>query len=461
MAAPGTLSKGNLAAYAAPGWALALMIPPFPAILATFYATETAATAAGISLVMLLSRLLDAVTDPPMGFVSDITNSRLGPRKPWILAGSLLGMVALYAVFTPPEDAGNWYFGFAMVGYYLAYTMLNIPLRSWATELSGDYAERTKIASALTLTLLAGGLIFFLLPVVLARPEIGMLESAALDRDAMRLFAMIGVVILPLCVLWAVLGAPNGTRIVRERPSIMGFVRGVRFNKPFWIFIVGHACSGIGFGVFYAVLFLSLNTYYGLKDFVPIMLVAVVLAQLLTVPVVERLAKRTSKHKVWAWSWVAHGVLLPLVIFFPTGPESFPLFLTFSCLMAMLQTAHMVFPPAVLADIVDYDVLKTGTSRAGNYYSLFSLISKADNAVGTALGFAVIAAVGFDAKSEVNTDIAIMGLQATMAVIPAVLFLISGLILFKFPLSPARHAIIRRRIDSVNARTEPLPAGSG
>ena len=50
VSAPGRLSTAALAAYAAPGLGLALLVSPFPSLIAAFYAQYTAATAAGIAI---------------------------------------------------------------------------------------------------------------------------------------------------------------------------------------------------------------------------------------------------------------------------------------------------------------------------------------------------------------------------------------------------------------------------
>ena len=56
---------------------------------------------------MLVARLLDAVAVPGIGYWTDRTHTRIGPRKPWMLAGSLLGVAAFAVFFMPPKDAGN------------------------------------------------------------------------------------------------------------------------------------------------------------------------------------------------------------------------------------------------------------------------------------------------------------------------------------------------------------------
>jgi len=67
MAQPNKLSLFQVFSYALPGLAVAWLIPPIPAILGDFYLRYTEATAAGIGTAMILSKIIDGITDLPTG----------------------------------------------------------------------------------------------------------------------------------------------------------------------------------------------------------------------------------------------------------------------------------------------------------------------------------------------------------------------------------------------------------
>ncbi|MBE0546738.1 MAG: MFS transporter, partial [Rubrivivax sp.] len=138
------LSIRLLAAYAMPGLGMALLISPFPALLTAFYAKHTAATTAGIATVMLFARIFNGVIDPFIGYASDGTRGRFGPRKPWLMAGALLAVPAFWLAYMPPADAGSGYMFVAMIAFYLALSAIEIPLKSWSAEISTDYAQRSR-----------------------------------------------------------------------------------------------------------------------------------------------------------------------------------------------------------------------------------------------------------------------------------------------------------------------------
>ena len=108
--------------------------------------------------------------------------------------------------------------------------------------------------------------------------------------------------------------------------------------------------------------------------------------------------------------------------------------------------ADLVLPPAMQADVVDLDRLRTGAARAGFYFAIWGMGTKL--ALGAAAGgaFLVLDRAGFDPKGA-NGPAALFALAATYALAPVVLKAAAVALVWNYPLTPARHAIIRRRLD--------------
>ncbi|MBV1900269.1 MAG: MFS transporter [Kordiimonadaceae bacterium] len=452
------ISAKQIWAFALPSVAVAWLIPPMYAILADFYLRYTEATAAGIGTAMLGSKILDAVTDPPVGYMSDHTSSRWGARKPWILVGAIIGAVTFIFFFDPPEGAGNLYFAVCIIFYYIAYTLIAIPTRSWLGELTPEYAERSRIWSKYVIGLLIGGVLIMLLPILLSSSVFPFFKSSEFDREMVSFLGKVGAVALLISVWGAIKWAPDGTRNIGQRPTYKEFFTILKTNKPFQVFLWGYGASALGFGVFYSVIIVALTSYFGLTDKVPLFMLAVIFAQVVTIPYVERLARRYPKHKVWAYSWMLHVVVGPIILLFDQNTDSFLLFMAVGCVASILQGAHMLFPASIMNDIIDYDTMKTGLSRSGVHMSVFTFVDKAIHAVGFALGFYILAIFEYDAKSTTHSDFSSMGLMIAVVVVPNLLFALSAYFLMKFPIDERRHKIIRRRIDRKDQR---MAAASG
>ncbi|MEO0718835.1 MAG: MFS transporter, partial [Pseudomonadota bacterium] len=75
---PKPVSTGTAAAYAAPNLALAALNFPIFVYLAPFYASERGLSLEALGLILVSARLLDAISDPLMGILSDRWTTRFG-----------------------------------------------------------------------------------------------------------------------------------------------------------------------------------------------------------------------------------------------------------------------------------------------------------------------------------------------------------------------------------------------
>jgi glycoside/pentoside/hexuronide:cation symporter, GPH family len=142
---PGT----TLLAYAVPASGLGFMF--FMALLyLMIFSTDVLMMApATVTLILGISRILDAVTDPLAGYLSDRTRSRLGRRRPWLLLSALPLAGVFFMMWAPPSALDGWtmtaWMAIAVIGFYALITLVNVPHIAWGAELSPDYHDRTRV----------------------------------------------------------------------------------------------------------------------------------------------------------------------------------------------------------------------------------------------------------------------------------------------------------------------------
>ncbi|MFC2080561.1 MFS transporter, partial [Bacteroidota bacterium] len=124
----------------------------FPAALGVFMVILVLALKMDPFLAGLLAaipRLLDALTDPIMGYISDNTRSRWGRRKPYIFLGSILTGFAFMIMWQlNPENSQTFnffYFLTLSIFFYIGYTIFATPLIGLGYEMTPDYNERTRL----------------------------------------------------------------------------------------------------------------------------------------------------------------------------------------------------------------------------------------------------------------------------------------------------------------------------
>jgi len=124
----------------------------FPAALGVFMIILVLALKMDPFLAGLLAaipRLLDALTDPIMGYISDNTRSKWGRRKPYIFLGSIITGITfmlMWQLYPENSQAYNFFFflGLSII-FYVGYTIFATPLIGLGYEISPDYNERTRL----------------------------------------------------------------------------------------------------------------------------------------------------------------------------------------------------------------------------------------------------------------------------------------------------------------------------
>jgi Na+/melibiose symporter-like transporter len=425
-----------------------MLMIPLNAIIPAFYAKHTAVSLAVIGEVLLVARLYDAVVDPAVGYLSDRTRTALGRRKPWIIAGGALAVLAAWLLFNPAPTADGGYFLPVMLMVYTASSMLSVPHSAWGSELSRGYAQRSLISGVLTFAGIVGMLLVMGLPILLSSPVFPVFKSAEVTPAMLGWLGWLLVAVIPVCIAIAVAFAPRGVGEAAETPSLLAVARSVRGNRPFWIFLAAYAMTGLGYGVYYATTYLFLDSYMGLAAQFPLLYSISAVAQLVSIPFWTRWSQRMDRARMWALGIAAFGLLQLLRLVIPTGALAFPLLVVLAIFASFANAASQVPQMAVLADCIDYQKLRANTEVAGSYYALQNFVLKATLAAGGSLAFLTLAAVRFDAHAARHSAESLAGLAAIHTFAPLVLFVASGAILWVFPLHRRRVETIRRRLET-------------
>jgi GPH family glycoside/pentoside/hexuronide:cation symporter len=449
IAAQGRLARWQLLLFAFPSAPHAFVVMPMLVVLPSFYAANTAVTLAQIAAIATLSRILDALADPIVGFLSDLTRSRLGPRKPWMLAVALICPVAIFFLFQPPKDATVLYFSAWSFALYIGIAMFEIPRSAWAAELTRDYAERSRVSIFVAVSNVTGSLVFWVLPLALWK----FTGTTAITGTAITAIAWLYAILMPVSLLLGVALVPTGIPQIQAagQSAWRAVVKSVRSCRPLWNYLLMITFWGLGQGAFLSMTYIFFTDYMKLGDKFPIMMIAFFVVQLAAMPVWSRLLKRVDRHRAWAWSLAIDSLARLAVLALPIGPEAFYPGLLIVLVTAFFNAPANFLPPAILGDVVDYNTLKTGTNKAANFFALNNLLIKVTMALGSGAAFALLAATNYQVGGA-NTSVAQWGLLAGYLGIPTSMHLISAWLAWQFPLTRKRHEVVRRRLERFEVR---------
>jgi Na+/melibiose symporter-like transporter len=441
------LPASLMALYALPTLPLALVILPIGIVLPAFYAGNTTATLAAIGAIAFASRAFDAFTDPLIGFLSDRTRTPIGGRKPWMLAGAIIAAFSLFQLFTPDSSSGIVYYTVWSFAVYTGFTLIDIPMRAWGIELCVNYDERSRISTYVTTFTVLGSVTFWL-ALILQYPITGTTELTA---GVFRAIGWVFAFLLPALIILAVIRVPNGDPVSNDSPTLKDMISSFRGNRPMWRFVTAYALWATGNGIFTVTFYIFMMEYMKLGPQFAFLMLTYFGVQVLSMPVWLKIMYRFGKHRSWSVSFALQASLPWLVLLLEPGPAAFIPALVITAILALVAGGILVVPMALLGDIVDYDILKTGVNRAGNYFAINTLMQKFGMGAGMGIGLPVIAAFGYQSGVEI-TGLVKFGLIFTYLGLPTVFGLTAAAVIWGFPIDARRHGIIRRRLEQRTAR---------
>lgn len=118
------------------------------------------AFAAAVGVMFLVTRVLDAITDPLTGIVADRVKTRWGHFRPWLIWFAVPYAVLAVMTFTTPEFGASGKLVYAYLTYtllMLCYTFINIPYCALGGVITRDEKDRLSAQSyRFTISSLAG-----------------------------------------------------------------------------------------------------------------------------------------------------------------------------------------------------------------------------------------------------------------------------------------------------------------
>ena len=427
-----------LVAYSLPSAPTSMLMMMLVVYLAPFYASEMGMELAAVGGIFFFARLWDAFIDPVAGNLSDLTRSRFGRRKPWIAIGTPLLMVAVYFFLQPPEGVTTTYLAISALLFYIAITIVQIPYLSWGAELSRDYVQRIRINGYRETGTMIGILLVASIPLFFLR------GTDPTVSDIVRVFTTVVLVLLPLCVIPALLFAPQGTSIPTQRLTLIKALYALRVNKPFLRLMLASLFIWVGGHIYNSSSLFLVKDALGFSPamFLWFMVVQYVFA-LLAMPLVMKIGRRIGKHR--ALLFVGLAFFPALWLFLLVEPQNLPQVLVVYALKGVVTSAIWIMPPALVADSIEHGVLEGAGDDTALYMSLYFFIQKLAAAIGVGIALPVAAMLGFDPQA-VDANSSADGIKFVAVILPSIIALPAVFLLFNYPIDEKRHAQIRQRL---------------
>jgi len=341
--------------------------------------------AAAIGAALVLVRIVEALDDPIIGYWSDRTRTRLGRRIPYVLVATPFLSIFFVILWIPPnpgESMANVIYLFVTLwAFHLFSTLSGGPFESLLPEIAPRHEDR--------LSIVAWQVFFGIIGAVLALVVSGLL----VDHFGFVAMALVMASVAFVSRFVALSGAwqrsIEASRAAVDQPRMLSLRRAIGEclrNQQFVVFLPSYILYALGVDMILGVLPFLVEAVLEREDTgttVSILTGTAIACLMLALWPIVVLARRYSKRAVYGWGMLFGGVYFPLMFFVgfvPGVPRELQAVL-FAALIGLPMAPAQTFPNALIADICDYDTLRTGMRREATYYSTQATLEKTAGAL--------------------------------------------------------------------------------
>jgi glycoside/pentoside/hexuronide:cation symporter, GPH family len=418
--------------------------------LAVFYTDVFGISAAAAGTMFLVTKIIDAVTDPLMGAVADRTKTRWGKFRPYLLFAGVPMAGAAVITFSTPDLSENGKIVYAYVTYslmMLCYTILTTPYSSLSGVMTAHPQERSTLISFRFIAAFAGTSLVnkFTLPLV---AWFGQGDEALGWQLTMALYGFCA------SLFFAITFFTTKERIqppVSQQSSPLGDIKDLLDNRP-WLILIALALV-----IMMTITLRGGSSYYYFKYYVgrPELISNYLLVQGLALGVgaaiTPILTRFFDKTRLMMCLMSIVGVLSIGFYFVPQ--DAIGTMFAMNILISLALGPKSPLAWSMYADSADYTEWKTGRRATGMTFAAATFAQKLGGALGSALMLWVLAAIGYVAK-EAQSDASQTGIALLQTVIPGVIALLSAIIISFYPLTNAKLTQIQNDLKAREAGAE-------
>jgi GPH family glycoside/pentoside/hexuronide:cation symporter len=435
-----------------------------------------------VGIIGAVPRLIDAFSDPLIGYSSDNTRTRHGRRRPWIFFGAIFSgilfalMFQLYKGHT--ESFYFWYFLGAQCLFIIAFACYSIPWIALGYEMTPDYHERTRLQGFSNFFAQIAWLVAPWFFSIMNSKYIGFklwghaiaINTGFTDivHGARALAIIVGTFIVVGGILPAIFNKEHFANLPRPE-KLKGYGNII---KDLWRnCVTSFKClpfvklCGVTFLIFNGFMLASSFTLYVIVYYVyggdwakggtllgwfgTFSSVCTFCAIALTTRISSKIGKRkafliTMSIAIigYALEWIGYNPRLPYLL------------LIAAPFLAFHLGALFTMVPSMVADVCDLDELQTGTRREGMFSGIYWWIQKLGMAGASVLSGVLLVKTGFNVALGANQTVpTLLYMRLFNIGIPIATSLIAILIIMTFDISEDKAYAVRKQLEERRGKT--------
>lgn len=444
-------------------------------------ATYSASLGFGIATVavggiLTFTRIFDAITDPLLAFVYDKVNTRFGKVRILLISGWLIMVIATLMMFNFAAGKGLGFITFVLlyIVYIIGYTLFNMTGQTLYALMTNDPKQRPMVGVWNTtfnyVVPIALSMIFYvvLLPKYDNNYTLGFLSAACWVAIA---FSAVGVICT--CVGISEYDKPEnfvGTTEKKEKLKLKDMLDVLKKNRPLQYYIASAASDKIAQQIASQTIVntmlggiiigdMSISTTLSTISIFPSILFAFIGA--------KYAGKHGNKKTIVSWSYFSIYVTCAIVLFFVflhiggsthSISTTLPLMIVYIILTLAVNGTKMCITTgntAFMADIIDYELDRSGKYIPAVVSGVYSLIDKLVSSVSTLIVTGAIALIGYQESLPQPTDELTGGVfwmtLALMYGVPLIGWVITLIAMRKCSLTKEEMVEVQKRIADKKA----------
>ncbi|MCR4842343.1 MAG: glycoside-pentoside-hexuronide (GPH):cation symporter [Eubacterium sp.] len=431
------LNARNKAAFGFGGFGKDVVYMLVSGYLLYYYNSVLGMSSVFIGAVLMGARIFDAINDPIMGVIVAKTNTRFGRFRPWILAGTVLNAVVLYALFAVPSSMGDGGARVWLTVFYLAwgvtYTLMDIPYWSMIPAITEPGRDREQMSSLARACAGIGDAV----PTVLTMVIVPILSGSSVIADyriGFQYWALIIAIVFVISEAVCVFNVPE------KKPESM---EAVGIGKMFTSLVKNDQAMAVVATVI--MVYTSLNIvanlilYFfqydvGNTDSYSVFVGVCFLAQVVAMALIPAISKAASKQNIFKASIAIQIAGLILVLVFAYTNLYRVTSWAILCLPGVMVYAAYgmmnVMLTVFLSDTVDYGEWKYGSREESVIFSMQTFTVKLASGVAVFIAGIAIDVVGLQTDAVTQSAATLNGLRVFMT-IPSVVLMVVAYIIFR------------------------------
>jgi GPH family glycoside/pentoside/hexuronide:cation symporter len=401
-------------------------------IIAYFYTDIYGLDPVDMGIMFMVVRLIDAISDPVMGMITDKCNSKHGHYRPFMLWFAIPFGVAVYLAFITPDVAYTYKLAWAYFSYILLtliFTIVTIPYISLIGVITNDPAERLSANGyRFVLVKVAAFLVTIVVPALALYLGDGNMRDGY--QPAMGLMGILGSVLLLFCFFTTkerIKPVIEKTKLKEQAKLLLRNDQWLLLCIVLVLLMCGIVIRG-SVGAYYAKYYL-----HGGDALISPFLATGVTASILAMIASTWITKFYCKVKLFRYSQILTFVLCT-AMYFTVGQDDIVLAFLFTFLIWFSADLYMPIFWSSIAEAVDYGHRKTGIRVSGLAFGGISFCQKLGMGIaGGLLGY-LLSYFNYQADVE-QKEFTLNGIALLVTVIPAIFHLAIGLIMHKYFIS--------------------------